>query len=345
MRNKRIRLLSIFLIPILMLATPLFADAKQAKENVIVVIDPGHGGTNLGAQPIDGNLEKNMTMITALAMKAELEKYDGVTVYLTRTSDVTMSLEERAVAAQSVNADFLFSIHYNLSASHNFYGSEVWAQSTGENYTKGYAVGKLLLDEYKTYFNTYDRGVKVKLNKKGGEYYGILRTTSERAIPAVIVEHCHLDHQNDIGYANTIQKLQAFGLADATAVAKYFGLASPALGVDYADYPQEKIPAQAIPMIQDLTPPELINVQMNRINQEKQTLDITMNAVDSNTGILYYSYTADGGQTWSLLQPWTDGQMNAVTIEIPAAKSGHRLVAIRAYNGYDAMSESAPVVY
>ena len=41
---------------------------------VVVAIDPGHGGENLGAE-CNGYTEKNLTMIVALAMKEELEKY------------------------------------------------------------------------------------------------------------------------------------------------------------------------------------------------------------------------------------------------------------------------------
>jgi len=44
----------------------------QAKENIVIMIDPGHGGTNLGANPT-GYVEKDMTLVTALAMKEELE--------------------------------------------------------------------------------------------------------------------------------------------------------------------------------------------------------------------------------------------------------------------------------
>ena len=75
--------------------------------NTVIVIDPGHGGENLGAQ-VDGYTEKEMTMIVAKAMKKELENYDNVVVYLTRESDQELSLEERAQFAKDRNADFLF---------------------------------------------------------------------------------------------------------------------------------------------------------------------------------------------------------------------------------------------
>ena len=46
----------------------------EAAEPVVIVLDPGHGGTNLGAEH-EGYTEKEMTMVVAKAMKEELEKY------------------------------------------------------------------------------------------------------------------------------------------------------------------------------------------------------------------------------------------------------------------------------
>ena len=61
----------------------------EAKRDIVIVIDPGHGGTNMGARH-NGVIEKEATMQVAVAMKEELEKYDGVVVYLTRTGDESL---------------------------------------------------------------------------------------------------------------------------------------------------------------------------------------------------------------------------------------------------------------
>ena len=90
-----------------------------AAPTITVVIDPGHGGpatvaTNLGAC-YNGLQEKDMTLATAMALKSELEKYGNVTVYLTRNTDVEISLKDRIAAAKLVNADVVVSVHYNAS--------------------------------------------------------------------------------------------------------------------------------------------------------------------------------------------------------------------------------------
>ena len=79
---------------------------------LVIVIDPGHGGENLGAD-YNGFLEKEMNMIVANAMYDELSKYDGISVYMTHTSaDTDMTIQKRADFAASVQADFLFCLHF-----------------------------------------------------------------------------------------------------------------------------------------------------------------------------------------------------------------------------------------
>lgn len=316
---------------------------ENAENNVVVVIDPGHGGANLGAQP-PGYLEKDMTLATAWAMKAELEKYQGVTVYMTRSEDVDLSLEQRADIAKSLGADFLFSLHYNMSANHYFYGAEVWAQGAGSNYDKGYAVGQMLLQEYSAQFNIFSRGVKAKRNSRGSDYYGVLRQSAKLGVPAVIVEHCHMDNAADAGFFNTPEKIQSLGRADATAVAKYFGLKSEALQVDYSGYPKPKAPARSSVVKQDVTPPEVAYADINSVDNQNQSMGITVHASDSDGGILYVSYSTDGGLSFSPLLMWPPG-IESCTINVPAASNEGRSLIIRAFNLYDGMKESTPLTY
>ena len=146
MRKKAFLKAYLFLIVLLFCLlipdTIVFAD-----EPVVVVIDPGHGGENLGAE-YDGYTEKKMTMVVARAMKEELEKYDGVVVYLTHETDVDMSLKERAEFAKEKHADFLYSLHFNASVKHNLFGSEVWIPAYGDYYVKGYQFAEIQMQEF-----------------------------------------------------------------------------------------------------------------------------------------------------------------------------------------------------
>ena len=218
-----------YLITFIMLFLAVFGSACvesfAAKDNVVVVIDPGHGGVgdrNLGAQ-YNGLSEKELTLKVANALKAELEKYDGITVYTTRTTDTAITLEERAAYAKSVGADFVFSIHFNASGDHSFYGSEVWTSTFGDYYVAGANFGNILQEEWSS-LGLFQKGIKTKIGSTGKDYYGIIRACVERHIPCVIMEHAYLDHQYDVSRIKEGDFINRLAVADATAIAKYFRL-------------------------------------------------------------------------------------------------------------------------
>ncbi len=83
--------------------------------NRIIVIDPGHGGSNHGtyARSVqDGPFEKEFTLDWALRLKPLLET-NGWTVFLTRASDVTVSNYDRVTIAEARHADLFISLHFN----------------------------------------------------------------------------------------------------------------------------------------------------------------------------------------------------------------------------------------
>ena len=335
---KKIRnFILLSLICIFFIKMPVQAD------NVKVVIDPGHGGENLGAQ-WEGRDEKDILLTVAKAMKEELEKYEGITVYMTRDEDKDMSLQERASFADKKNADFLYSLHFNMSEYHTLYGTEIWVSAFGEGYSKGYAFGEIYLN-HMTDLGLYSRGVKTRLNKQGTDYYGVIRACTEYEIPSAILEHCYLDRPEDAGRHETEEKLKELGRLDATAVAKYFKLSSKELGVDYSDYQVSEVWVPTEPVKPDLTPPENCEITSVSTDEEKGTLTFSLIADDGDSGILYYAYSIDGGINYSELQKWRedvseDGQVHK-SIDIPYGKQ-IKLVC-RVLNGYDIESESESV--
>jgi N-acetylmuramoyl-L-alanine amidase len=79
----------------------------------VIVIDPGHGGGNSGAQSaLDGRFEKEFTLAWALRLKPLLET-NGWTVFLTRTSDMMVSNYDRVTFAEARHADLFISLHFN----------------------------------------------------------------------------------------------------------------------------------------------------------------------------------------------------------------------------------------
>lgn len=83
-----------------------------------VVLDPGHGGSNLGAPAaVPGMFEKKVTLTIARLVKKRLEK-DGVRVVATRDSDTYLTLGERVRRANAAKADVFLSLHANATPTH-----------------------------------------------------------------------------------------------------------------------------------------------------------------------------------------------------------------------------------
>jgi N-acetylmuramoyl-L-alanine amidase len=81
--------------------------------NRVIVIDPGHGGSNTGTHSVlDGRFEKEFTFDWAKRLKPLLES-NGWTVFLTRASDVYVTNANRVVFAEAHHADFFISLHFN----------------------------------------------------------------------------------------------------------------------------------------------------------------------------------------------------------------------------------------
>ena len=330
-----------WLLCIAMTALPfsmLPVSRADAAEPVVVVIDPGHGGSNLGTDylPIP---EKVYTMTVALHMKEQLEKYQNVQVYLTHTEDVDMSLKERAEFAASVNADFLFSLHFNMSISHILYGSEVWVPSSGKLYSQGYSAANEFMIQFAE-MGLFNRGIKTRIGSSGkSDYYGIIRESSLRNIPAVIVEHCHVDNINDTPYIQSADKLKEFGVRDAEAVARYFGLVSKDGKTDYREYAPLAVPVPSSRVCNDTTAPSYVGADLIKYDQTGKYATVELTAIDEESVIQHYSYSYDNGLTWSDLQPWRKGSPSlTVSVHMGYGKKNKRL--FRPYNLYDQYTES-----
>ncbi len=330
--------ISLFVIP------PFSIKAKAANKNVVVVIDPGHGGTgdrNLGAQ-YNGLSEKELTLQLANVLKSELEKYEGITVYQTRTTDVLMSLEDRAKFAQNVNADFVFSIHFNASSEHLFYGSEVWTSTFGSYYQKGYNFGQIVSAEWNG-LGLYQKGVKTRIGSSGNDYYGIIRQCVARNMPCVILEHAYIDHSNDVSLVKTSGFINKLAQSDAIAIAKYYSLKSKTLGTDYSGYTYKSVKKPNGKLYQDETGPDQCDIKVLGYDVSSGNVLVELTTVDKQSPVIYFSYSYDGGKTFCPLQMWDKTKpTQSFNVKVPSGTTNPTIV-VKSYNNYEKDSTSAPV--
>jgi N-acetylmuramoyl-L-alanine amidase len=96
----------------------------------VIVIDPGHGGIDSGAQGLSGAIEKNLVFEFSRTLQAQLEAGGRYRVLLTRSSDVFVSLAGRVKFARDANAALFISIHADtLSEGAGVSGATVYTVS------------------------------------------------------------------------------------------------------------------------------------------------------------------------------------------------------------------------
>ena len=111
------------LVPLLVTAS---LTAGAAPRRAVVVLDPGHGGSNPGAQgAVAGLREKQLTLDIATLVAAHLRDH-GIDVQLTRTGDRTLTLRQRVEVADRLPADLFVSIHANASPTRTQRGYETY---------------------------------------------------------------------------------------------------------------------------------------------------------------------------------------------------------------------------
>ena len=96
--------------------------------DVVVVLDPGHGGIDPGAER-EGAVEADLMLTFALELKEALLRAGGFKVVLTRERDVFVPLEERVTIARRAGADVFLSLHADALAQGRATGATVYTLS------------------------------------------------------------------------------------------------------------------------------------------------------------------------------------------------------------------------
>ena len=230
-------------------ANETVAAPDQAEGQVIhIVLDPGHGGSQPGAER-GSVLEKDLNLKIACYLKEELESYEGVTVSLTRDDDETVELEERTEIALSEKADVLISLHNNSIGPCCPYdnGSTVLV-AKGNYVTENEAGEQLALEEQKLGCNILNELESAGLTNQGlllrdseaderyedgtlADYYAIIRNGVLNDLPSILIEHAFLDNDGDYEtYLSNDDGLRTLARADARGIARYYQLTSKETG-------------------------------------------------------------------------------------------------------------------
>ncbi|MAM60129.1 N-acetylmuramoyl-L-alanine amidase [Maritimibacter sp. UBA3975] len=106
------------------MADPL-PPVSRGEGPLVVVLDPGHGGIDPGAER-EGIREADLMLTFARELKEVLLRQDGIDVVLTRDEDVFVPLEERVSFARAAGADIFLSLHADALAEGRANGATVY---------------------------------------------------------------------------------------------------------------------------------------------------------------------------------------------------------------------------
>jgi len=100
-----------------------------ALRDIVIAIDPGHGGEDPGAIGPTGTREKDVVLAVARRLKALIEQEPGMRCFMTRDGDYYVSLNQRIKRARDQRADLFISIHADAFRDRRARGSSVYTLS------------------------------------------------------------------------------------------------------------------------------------------------------------------------------------------------------------------------
>lgn len=181
----------------------------ENEDEIIVVLDAGHGGTDPGTLGYDSDgetivaYEKDINLSITLMVKDILME-NGIKTYLTRGKDVFVGLSERALFAEEKKADIFVSIHNNSIPDPTYKGSMVLYHTSS---IEGKKLAQNILDAMTLSAKTEDKGLR------DGSNMAVIKKTS---MPAVIVECGCLTNEEELSNLMDEEFLEklAVGIAD-----------------------------------------------------------------------------------------------------------------------------------
>jgi len=188
---------------------------KEEAWHKLVVIDPGHGGSDTGSRGYENGIavlnEKDVNLDVALRIQEMLEGA-GARIYMIRTEDVTIPLYDRQDTANSLGAALYVAVHNNSYTNPVPAGTEVHYRGKDDSPVDGIS-GRELAENLQRAL-TYSLGLPDRGTKVSPELAVLRRTV----MPAVIIEGAFLSNPTDLNYMKTEDFREQYAAATAKCI-------------------------------------------------------------------------------------------------------------------------------
>ena len=188
------------------------SNAKPTQNKQLIVIDPGHGGFDIGAT-VQSVEEKALALQTATLVKKYLHDM-GYRVILTRSRDTFISLKKRTQIANDTKSKLFVSIHFNAFKGTNVKGIEIYYYNKGSQWRQKASkkLAQLVLDGMIAATGTNSRGVKT----------GNFHVIRESNMPAILIEGGFITNPQERSHLKDKKYVEKMSQSIAHGIDKYF---------------------------------------------------------------------------------------------------------------------------
>lgn len=248
---------------------PAFQPPPAARGIRTVVLDPGHGGDELGAAGPSGLLEKSVVLDVAMRTARLLRDQLGLEVLLTRERDQDIPLDERAAIANHRKGDLFVSIHANASVRPSASGAEtyflayqtddaeavnvaqrenragrssaprrpvadglemvLWEMAQAEHLTESFLLAETIQQEFNEVLGTKDRGVR----------QAPFRVLMGAAMPAVLVEVAFITNRKEEALLRQADYREQIAQSLVASIARYKATYEARIGLQTRPGPRQ----------------------------------------------------------------------------------------------------------
>ncbi len=188
---------------------PQLTTNKNSLKGAVILLDPGHGGKEAGALGPTGYPEKDINLVIAQKL-TPLLRQRGATVYLTRETDVDLSLAERVNLINQLKPTIALSIHYNSLPDS---GDAIKTQGVSTFWYHPQA------QDLAMFLQTY---LVQKLNRPSyGVYWNNLALTRPHTTPSVLLELGFMINPNEFEWITNPQEQEKLVQAIADGITEW----------------------------------------------------------------------------------------------------------------------------
>lgn len=180
----------------------------------VIALDAGHGGKQSGAVSLTGKLEKTFNLAVILKAGAILTQEGWADVIYTRTSDITLGLQDRVKIAQAANATLFVSLHANSLDVSYPNRSKVNGSETYYSRSESLPLAEIMQKHLVAGTGLKDNGVRSKS----------LHVTRETRMPAILLEAGYLTNPGDEAALYSEQMQDNLAREIVAGIKEYLGL-------------------------------------------------------------------------------------------------------------------------